>query len=128
MLHRLKNDGISILISTSYMDEAALCDRVALIQKGNILSINTPQNIIHSFKKSLWAVKAAEMYELMNMLKKDPAVESCYPFGQYHHVTFKTETGQRQILETAAQQYTEPQFHEIEPGIEDCFMELMNEK
>src|SRR5580693_5594125 len=89
MLHRLKEEGITILVSTPYMDEAGLCDRVALIQKGEILSINTPKGITEEFKKPLWAVKSNEMYHLMNAIKKDPSVESCYPFGQYHHVVFK---------------------------------------
>ena len=89
MLHRLKLQGITILVSTAYMDEASLCDRVALIQKGEILSINTPKDIISEFRKPLWAVRANEMFPLMNAIKEDPEVESCYPFGQYHHVVFK---------------------------------------
>ena len=83
MLHRLKLQGITILVSTPYMDEASLCDRVALLQKGVILSINTPKGIISQFGKPLWSIKANEMYPLMNAIKADPSVESCYPFGQY---------------------------------------------
>jgi len=129
MLHRLKEQGITILVSTAYMDEAGLCDRVALMQKGEILSVNTPKGIIGQFKKPLWAVKAKEMYRLMNAIKEDPDVESCYPFGQYHHVVFKTQENSEQKLEGIAKQgnYTGMEIHAIEANIEDCFMALMND-
>jgi len=129
MLHRLKLQGITILVSTAYMDEAGLCDRVALIQKGEILSVNTPQGIISEFKKPLWSIRANEMFRLMNAIKDDPSVESCYPFGQYHHVVFKTQENSRQKLEQIAKHgnYTDVEVHPIEPNIEDCFMALMND-
>ena len=129
MLHRLKIQGITILVSTPYMDEASLCDRVALIQKGKILSINTPKTITNEFGKPLWAVKANEMFHLMNSIKDDPQVESCYPFGQYHHVVFKTQENCKQKLEQIAEKgnYTQMEIHSIEPNIEDCFMALMKE-
>lgn len=129
MLHRLKVQGITILVSTPYMDEATLCDRVALIQKGVILSINTPKGVTAEFKKPLWAIKANEMFPLMNSIREDPAVESCYPFGQYHHVVFKTTENNKQKLEqiTRAKNYTGLEIHSIEPNIEDCFMALMKE-
>jgi len=127
MLHRLKLQGITILVSTPYMDEAGLCDRVALIQKGEILSINTPKGITAEFGKPLWAIKAKEMFKLMNVIKEDGEIESCYPFGQYHHVVFKQPGNDKERLEqlTQAGNYTEVEIHSIEPNIEDCFMKLM---
>src|SRR5664279_4975218 len=127
MLHRLKEQGITILVSTAYMDEASLCDRVALIQKGNILSVNTPEGVTEEFKKPLWAIKANEMFHLMNAIKDDPSVESCYPFGQYHHVVFKKEGNNKAMLEQIAQKgkYTNVEIDSIKPNIEDCFMALM---
>jgi ABC-type multidrug transport system ATPase subunit len=127
MLDRLKEQGITILVSTAYMDEARLCDRVALIQKGEILSINTPEGIIDEFKKPLWAVKADEMFSLMNTILADPLVESCYSFGQYHHVVFKSDKNNREELEkiTAKGNFSGVEIHAIKPGIEDCFMALM---
>jgi ABC-type multidrug transport system ATPase subunit len=109
------------------MDEAGLCDRVALIQKGVILSVNTPKGIIGEFKKPLWAIKANEMFKLLNAIKEDPAVESCYPFGQFHHVVFKTtEEGRKKLAEmTRRGNYTNVEILSIEPNIEDCFMALM---
>ncbi|HEY8783923.1 MAG TPA: ABC transporter ATP-binding protein [Mucilaginibacter sp.] len=129
MLHRLKLQGITILVSTAYMDEAGLCDRVALIQKGKILSVDTPKGIIRQFEKPLWAIGANEMFRLMNAIKDDPAVESCYPFGQYHHVVFKTQENSKQKLEQIAQKgnYTNVDIKSIEPNIEDCFMALMKD-
>jgi ABC-type multidrug transport system ATPase subunit len=127
MLHRLKSGGISILVSTPYMDEAGLCDRVALLQAGRILAINTPQGIVGRFGKPLWAVRATEMFRLMNTLLEDPAVESCYPFGQYHHVIFRQPLNEKQRLEALTQtgNFREVDIRPIEPGIEDCFMQLM---
>ena len=129
MLHRLKEEGITILVSTPYMDEASLCDRVALIQKGEILSVNTPEGITGQFGKPLWAVKATEMFPLMNAIKADPAVESCYPFGQYHHVVFKTQEHSKEKLENlnANAAFTNFEVHSIQPNIEDCFMALMKD-
>jgi ABC-2 type transport system ATP-binding protein len=129
MLHRLKLQGITILVSTPYMDEAGLCDRVALIQKGKILSINTPNGVISEFGKPLWAIRANEMFPLMNSIKENQSVESCYPFGQYHHVVFKTQENSKEILEQIAQKgnCTQVEIHSIEPNIEDCFMALMKE-
>jgi ABC-2 type transport system ATP-binding protein len=129
MLHRLKLQGIAILVSTPYMVEASLCDRVALIQKGEVLSVNTPRGIIDEFKKPLWAVKANEMFLLMKEIKDDPSVESCYPFGQYHHVVFKTQENNKDKLERIVKKgnYTKIEIHSIEPNIEDCFMALMKE-
>ena len=129
MLHRLKLQGITILVSTPYMDEASLCDRVALLQKGVILSINTPKGIISQFGKPLWSIKANEMYPLMNAIKADPSVESCYPFGQYHHVVFKTQENSKQVLEkiVATGNFKDVEIAQIEPNIEDCFMALMTD-
>lgn len=129
MLHKLKLQGITILVSTAYMDEAGLCDRVALIQKGQLLSVDTTKGVISQFKKPLWAVKASEMFRLMNAIKDDPLVESCYPFGQYHHVVFKTGSDNKTHLEQLAKQgnFKDFEVQAIEPDIEDCFMALMKE-
>src|SRR6266487_3035688 len=97
MLKRLKEQGITILVSTSYMDEASLCDRVALIQLGSILSINTPQGVIDEFKKPLIAVKADNMLHLLNDLKKFEGQEDSYPFGEYHHVVLKNENKETEL-------------------------------
>lgn len=127
MLQRLKTKGIPILVSTPYMDEAVLCDRVALIQKGAIMQINTPANIVAGFGMPVWAMKAKNMYRLIHDLRAFNGVLSCYAFGEYLHVTLNTEIGD-------VQAYLAPLGHEAleirpaTPGIEDAFMQLMQEQ
>jgi len=89
MLKRLKEQGISILVSTPYMDEAKICDRIALIQNGNILEIDTPQNIVDRFDKNLYAVRSDNMFELLKDLRSFPETESCFAFGDKHHLVLK---------------------------------------
>src|SRR6478672_10913717 len=83
MLKRLKQQGITILVSTPYMDEATLCDRIALMQSGNILSIDTPENIVKSYAQKLYAAKADDMYVLANDIKTFSQTASVFPFGEF---------------------------------------------
>ena len=133
MLYKLKKEGITILVSTPYMDEASRCDRIALIQDGAFLKIDTPEAIIEQYDKILWAVKAEDMYPLLKDLRDYDLVETCFAFGDSHHITLKKEgsTGTSQALSpNELRAYLENKGHreiEIEPiraGIEDCFMEL----
>src|SRR5689334_1654583 len=64
LLRNLQKQNITIVVSTPYMDEASLCDRVALIQDGRILKIDSPTGITRKFERTLWAFKADEMYRL----------------------------------------------------------------
>ena len=86
MLQKLKTEGITILASTPYMDEAVRCDRVALIKEGEILNIDTPDNITGQFNKKLYAIKAGNMYALLKALKQYPETVNSYAFGEYAHV------------------------------------------
>ena len=133
MLKNLKQQGITILVSTPYMDEAALCDRVALIQKGKILQIDTPEKITESYPHSLYAVESDNNYLLLNELRQNPAVRSAYIFGDTIHVTFngewRMENGEFEVQdEKNNSQFSilNSQFKKIEPTIEDCFMALLN--
>jgi ABC-type multidrug transport system ATPase subunit len=130
MLKRLKEQGISILVSTPYMDEASLCDRIALIQNGNIMSLDTPQNIINSFPVPLYAVKSKDIYRLLKDFRSDPAVESCYAFGEYLHLTLRDDHDSKKTPDQLAAQYKTEEFeaHVITPLIEDSFIRLMQEK
>jgi len=87
MLKNLKAKGITILVSTPYMDEASLCDRVALIQKGEIMQIDTPQSIVESYKSELVSVKSSNTYKLIQDLRTYPDFSSAFPFGQTVHFT-----------------------------------------
>ena len=126
MLKGLKKQGITILVSTPYMDEASLCDRVALIQSGKILSINTPQGVVDSFSKPLWAVKSNRMLPLLNELQQKDFVANVYPFGEYHHVVMKDKTGEEELQQVIKDKREEDAVAEkVKPDIEDCFIELM---
>jgi len=128
MLQRLKAQGITILVSTPYMDEASMCDRVALMQNGQILAIDKPDQINLQFSKPLWAVKAASMYSLLKTFKKWQAVESCYSFGEYYHVVMKSDLNGSDAIKSylLQQQFLDIEVHQITANIEDSFMALMN--
>ncbi len=127
MLKRIKKQGITIMVSTPYMDEAGLCDRVGLIQDGRLLSIDTPEGIISRYPNRLLAVRGRDTYRLITRLKDYDQTHSVYPFGDSVH--FAPED--RDLGPDKLRKYLEQQGHEgvevkeIKAGIEDCFMELM---
>ena len=126
MLKNLKAQGITILVSTPYMDEASLCDRIALIQNGQFLKIDTPKNIVNQYENKLWAVQSDNMYKLLIDLRANELTSNCFAFGDKHHVS--VESGQLTVdsLNNYLQQkeHTHIEIREIEPTIEDCFMQL----
>lgn len=130
MLQNLKEKGITILVSTPYMDEATLCDRVALIQKGDILEINTPQKIIDKFDRELLSISSDNMYQLINDLRNYKNTHSIYPFGQELHYTDKqTKASQNEITEyLTTTENKNVLINKIQPNIEDCFMALMTKE
>lgn len=129
MLKKLKTDGITIIVSTPYMDEADLCDRIALMQNGKIMAIDNPQNITNTFSKELFAIRSDNMFQLLNDLKSNAETANVYPFGQVVHFTFKSKI---EDMELTLQNYlkdkkhTKIEIYRIKPNVEDCFMELMN--
>ena len=128
MLAGLKRQGITILVSTPYMDEAGLCDRVALIQKGKMMAIDRPGGIVENFSKSLWAVKSSHMLYLLNDLRASGFVEDIYPFGEYHHVVLKDGSFYNELdLFIQARAADDAVIKKVKPDIEDCFIELMKE-
>ena len=126
LLRNLQKQNITIVVSTPYMDEASLCNRVALLQEGKILDIDSPRGIIKKFRKPLWAIRSKEMFRLMTDLKKMNEVESCFPFGQEHHVIVK-EINDIKLVEKSllTLNHSELNIKQIEATIEDSFMELM---
>ena len=125
MLKKLKKQGITILVSTPYMDEASLCDRVMLMQEGKMLSMNTPQGVIAEFGKPLWAARAADMLALLNNLKQFQDVEDSYPFGEYHHVVLKNDFNEKLLRNYLTANNKDVELKPVQPNIEDCFMALM---
>ncbi len=128
MLKRLKAQGITILVSTPYMDEAMLCERIALIQNGSILSIDTPENIISQFPKKLFSAKSGQMSRLLTDIRQFPETASCFSFGDAHHVTFSENKNQLNELMAflKAKNHHDIDLKEITPTIEDCFIDLMH--
>lgn len=126
MLKNLKLQGITILVSTPYMDEATLCDRIALIQDGKILSIDAPNNIVKQYPEELYAIKAKDMNRLLNELRSHENVKNCFAFGEYLHVSFKQNNEVKGVInEVKANGHMALEYKVIEPTIEDCFIKLM---
>ena len=138
MLKKLKQEGITILVSTPYMDEANLCDRIALIQKGDILSIDKPEGIVRSFPGQLYAVHASDTHRLLQDVRNFPGTATCFAFGDSLHVTFKDSAASGANAPSAASgdpkdllQYLKSHNHpdatveKTEPTIEDCFIHLL---
>lgn len=128
MLRRLRERGITILVSTPYMDEAILCDRICLLQNGQVLSIDSPQNITAAYTDDLYAMKAGNMYELMKVMRAFPNVKSYLTFGDSAHVSFKDNTVQEQevisyALNNGLQQV---ELRKIAPTIEDAFIKFLS--
>ncbi|MBI9067691.1 MAG: ABC transporter ATP-binding protein [Salinivirgaceae bacterium] len=127
MLKRLQEKNITILVSTPYMDEASLCDRVALIQNGEIMDINTPEGITKSFPDTLFAVNGKNKFKLMQDLRSFEQANSVFPFGEYVHFT---STNRDLKLDDLKNYLTNNGNEQVEvkienPNIEDCFMNLM---
>jgi ABC-2 type transport system ATP-binding protein len=126
MLKDLQAQHLTILVSTPYMDEASLCDRVAFIQTGQILAVDTPVGITSRFTKPLFAIQSANTYELIQTLRQALFTDACYAFGDSVHLTGKPGTETAHITHYLATRNRESvTVNQINAGIEDTFMELM---
>ena len=126
MLADLKHKGITILVSTPYMDEASRCDRVALCNEGRILGIDTPTDIVAGFDSPLYAVQADNMYQLLISARRARGVVECYPFGEAHHLIVDAEFDIGQFKAELADVHG-LQIEPAEPTIEDMFIKLMKQ-
>ncbi len=118
MLRRLTSSGITILVSTPYMDEAVLCDRIALINHGRLLGVNTPAEIVAAFPVPLFSASEGDLGTIGAVLRSSPYVESVHRFGDEWHVTLYDLSEQtRDSL---------PPLTSIQPSVEDCFIRLMS--
>ena len=125
MLQRLKEQQITILVSTPYMDEATRCDRIALLQTGRIMSINTPAEIIAQYPDPLFAAKAGNMFGLLKTLKTFEHSIDSYAFGEFAHVSLRN-ADEHKLSEFLMQNgLTEVQVLKTTPTIEDCFIHLL---
>jgi ABC-type multidrug transport system ATPase subunit len=130
MLAKLKEGGLSIVVSTPYMDEAARCDRVALMQAGEILAIDSPEGIIRQFPHTLYRIKGPDMFLLYQALQESRGSFSAYRAGEYIHLALNSkDTSLNDILAALRKSGIDfEQPFEIRPGIEDAFLEKMKEK
>ncbi|MBQ0786922.1 MAG: ABC transporter ATP-binding protein [Oceanihabitans sp.] len=126
MLKRLQHKGITILVSTPYMDEAALCDRIALIQDGKILQMDTPQAIVKHYPKQIYNVRANNMYQLITSLKTYAFNHSVYPFGEFVHYTDRRADFNPKdlMLFLESKNLSNVEIEKTTATIEDTFMEL----
>ena len=126
MLKRLQQKGITILVSTPYMDEAALCDRIALIQDGKILEIDTPNEIVKHYPKKIYDISADDMYELILNLNEYEHQYSVYPFGEFVHYTDKREDfNPKELIQfLESKNIKNITIQQTPVTIEDAFMEL----
>ncbi len=128
MLRKLRVHNITIVVSTPYMDEAMRCDRVALIQKGQILTIDEPEKIREGFSRKLFSIKATDKYHLLIALRNFPGVLTAYPFGDSVHVTFRNDDSDPSVSGyLKGMGITDAEICETRAGIEDRFLELMGE-
>jgi ABC-2 type transport system ATP-binding protein len=130
MLKKLQNSGITILVSTPYMDEAVLCNRVALMQKGKVLDIDTPQKLIENYNRKLYAIRSNDMHQLIQDLRAWEKTDSAFAFGQYLHVTGKEDEVEATEFESylLKKNHLELQVFDIPATIEDVFMDRMAEQ
>ncbi len=129
MLQRLKLQGITMVVATPYMDEAALCDRIALMQHGKILSINTPKNISNSYPDLLFEVKAGRTANVLRALEKFDQKKNVYAYGEFVHLS--VEQNENFDIENITEYLKKEKFENIEinpikASIEDSFIRLLS--
>ena len=128
ILRSIKQQGISVMVSTPYMDEATLCDRIALMQDGQIMRLDTPKNIIRDFNGHLVTLQTPDIFQLLKVMEQYTAHCTFYPYGENLHVIFY-EPLEKAIPEFEAflqqNDITHGEIKQIEPNIEDCFIEIV---
>lgn len=129
MLYRIRDAGVTMLVSTPYMDEASLCDRISLIQKGRIIETGTPAGIVAKYPHRLFGVSGMPAYPLLKYLRQCPGVLRCFSFGSEHHVAVDPARTSTEHLQATLEQagFRQVIVREIPASIEDCFMELAKE-
>lgn len=134
MLGTLQDQGISIVASTPYMNEAVRCHRIAFIQEGRISECDTPENIRRRFPHAILAVKSRDTFALLRDLRKFPEAHSCYSFGNYQHLYLMSAAEENDGADARLREYLEERGHQdirikpIEASIEDCFMLRMHKE
>ncbi len=129
ILRQLRNEGVTILVSTPYMDEAELCDRVAFMHKGQMLALDDPKNLHQHFPFHLYEVIAAETRGLVAYFEKQVDTRSVQIFGDRLHVSFEQKLSAATISDLREKAPVEIQsMQKIQPSIEDTFLALMKKQ
>ena len=129
MLKNLQQQGITILVSTPYMDEASLCNEVALMQNGKLMTTGTPNEIAGNFKQTILAVQSQNMFQLLQDLSASNEVDDVYSYGEFHHAVMKKHYNNESLLNFLKSKGNDNvTIHPVTPSIEDCFMRLMRNK
>ncbi len=129
MLKKLKEGGMTILVSTAYMDEAKRCDRIALMREGEFIAMDTPNNIIDAYSETLWAVKGDNLARMLAHIRAYPKVHTSFAFGDQHHITVDPQLTKEELTNYLANKgYNNVTIEEITPTVEDCFLALTNEE
>lgn len=127
MLARLKEQGLIILVSTAYMDEAGRCDRIALIKEGEFIATDTPQGIIDNYSGVLWAVQGSRMSVILHELRAHHLIKSSFAFGDKIHITVDEGLQAEELKQYLINKnFEDVNVFPIEPTVEDCFMALTN--
>ena len=125
MLQKLKGDGLTILVSTPYMDEAEQCDRIALIQEGKILMNNSPEKVKASFSDPLFAIRTNKMYQLLHDLRDHQLVQSAHIFGEDIHISSSQINESEIVKALQSKGHSDVLLKQIDPSIEDVFIKLL---
>lgn len=129
MLKKLKEGGMTILVSTAYMDEATRCDRIALMREGEFIAVDTPAKVIDDYKQTLWSVKGDNLSSMLADIRTFPQVQTSFAFGDEHHITVDPNlTKEVLTVYLSGKGYTNVIIDEITPTVEDCFLALTNEE
>lgn len=127
MLHNLRKQGLSILVSTPYMDEASRCDRIALCNTGRVLDIDSPKHMIENFDGSLYGIKTRDMFALLNDLRSNASIANCYTAGEYHHALAAPSFNAQELKQLLAEKgHRDVVIKPIIPDIEDVFIKLLS--
>lgn len=123
-IHQLAAGGLTVLITTHYMDEASRCHRLAYIAYGNLLARGTVAEVIQTAKLNTWEVTGDNLHELAEKLRRLPGVEQVVAFGTTLHVSGR-DAGK---LRTSVSSFMSGGYHwtQIESGLEDVFIGLMD--
>lgn len=123
MLHRLIERGITIVVSTPYMDEAGQCDTMALINDGRFMTIDTPQRIIDGYERELYSITLSDKIAALDSLNAIRGIDNAYAFGRDIHIVTEADAlSLKNMLHVAG--HDTSTLTMVQPTIEDCFIEL----